>query len=251
MKKLIAFTLIIFALCPVAPSFAARGCGVTSGVASTDVMVSGALASTTARSFWMRVNSNTIVSSARLFHHETAGAANLSDFAFLQTSDRYRFIAGWSTTSGLWTTPATTGAHTVAVTYNGTGTGVNPVMYVDGSSVTVTTTTTPIGTLNSDTQSYYVCNVVAGDRVYDGSISEFAIWNVILTGTDITNLNSGVLPDALGTAPIHYWRICGKDSPETNRIGGGTTLTLTGTLQASHPISGCNTNTLGLMGVGG
>lgn len=70
---------------------------------------------------------------------------------------------------------------------------------------------------------------------WDGLLAEVAIWNVALSGANITSLSEGSSPMSLATPPLRYWRL--KSSGDlTDVVGGAATLTATGaTFDADHP----------------
>lgn len=215
--------------------WAARGFGTTSGTAATDVVTSGSIASTTLRSYWMRVTLNTVASSDRLLKHNSTA---LSEIVLDVATDRYRFSALWSGGLASWRTPAATGSHTLAITYDGGSSANAPIMYVDGASLTVTLGTAASGTLTSGSGAITIGNSELGDRVCDCIISELAVYDVILSGANVTSLHNGARPDGIGTAPTHYWKLCGADSPELADVGGSSG-TVTGALRQPHPIRNC------------
>jgi hypothetical protein len=63
-------------------------------------------------------------------------------------ANKLRLVVGFTTTSGVWdwTPPSLNADHSILITYDGTATANNPVVYQDGISVSVTRTTAPVGT---------------------------------------------------------------------------------------------------------
>ena len=95
---------------------------------------------------------------------------------------------------GNWTvTPPSTGTwHHLAITYDPSSTANNPVVYLDGTSVPVTTTASPVGTWNP-WQFIPVMigngfNSVLWDMPWHGSIAGVALWDVILSSADLAAL---------------------------------------------------------------
>lgn len=104
------------------------------------------------------------------------------------------FGAAWSGTDGTWTvTKPANGLHHIVVTYAGAATTDDPVVYIDGASVTVTETATPTGTLDSDAAQ----NLVLGELSAGGTLD--------YTGTiGWVNYHSAVL-DAAAVNRAKWW----------------------------------------------
>lgn len=230
----ILLLLMLLLLLPI-PSFASRGCGTTLGSASTDIMTTGTIASTTSRSFFIRFNQNA----------DTGLAGRLFEQSAIQTLDMngatVRYVANWTGTDGGWTivAPATGSWNRLGVTYNGSSTTNNPIFYLNGATPTVTTTATPTTALDSGTVAFTLCNTGAANRVMDGMIAEVAMWDSILSAGNMTDLMNGQRPDGIGVTPTHYWKLCGADSPELADVGGVSATITTGTLRQTHPMRNC------------
>jgi len=100
---------------------------------------------------------------------------------------------------GDWTitVPSTGVEHDLVITYDSALTTNKPVVYLDGSTVTVTTVTTPTGT---PVFTGVAPIRLGNNKASGGTISLnhwqdlFAIWrNIILNQTDVTNLHNGTL----------------------------------------------------------
>jgi hypothetical protein len=118
---------------------------------------------------------------------------------------RVAFIKAFSSTSGWWqtnTSPFSTGqwAH-VVVTYDATSTANDPVIYINGSSVTVNEIATPAGTsleqpsavLDIGNQVNPLTGLYQG--ALDGKIFDARIYNRILTAAEVTTLYNAGVPD--------------------------------------------------------
>ena len=74
----------------------------------------------------------------------------LFDIVTQITTGKVGLVAHFSTTNGVWiitSATLTAGAwNHVVVTYDGTSTANNPVIYINGASVAVTRSTAPVGT---------------------------------------------------------------------------------------------------------
>lgn len=119
------------------------------------------------------------------------------------STNRLVFIRGF-TTSGSWgspvNTPATGAWSHVAITYNKTSTANDPIIYINGSPVTVTEFTAPVGTAlsqygmpldigNSSTLS------AAYGGCLNGKVFDPRIYNRILTAAEVTTLYNAGVPD--------------------------------------------------------
>lgn len=116
---------------------------------------------------------------------------NSQSLSFYQSfnSDTYK---GW------WSSPAnslSTGQwYHVAVTYDNTSTGNDPMMYINGKSVSVTENTTPIsGTADNDADAdLYIGNRYDTTRAFNGQIDDFRIYGYELSATQVKKvMNEG------------------------------------------------------------
>ena len=94
---------------------------------------------------------------------------------FYNASTVFRFEVTFGTSHGAWHFTVGTGAwHHVAIAYNWSSVDNNPVVYVDGSSVSVTEDSTPSGTVPDDSaQTLYLGGNGSGAYTWDGHIEEF------------------------------------------------------------------------------
>jgi len=107
------------------------------------------------------------------------------------------FNHSFSTTDGVWglsNRDLNVGAwNHFVITYDGSDTANNAVMYVNGSSRSVTRSTGPEGTIDADDSNKVFGNRSAADRTFDGYISEVAMWKTVLDADAVTAIyNSGV-----------------------------------------------------------
>ena len=108
--------------------------------------------------------------------------------------------------------------HNIIGTYNGT----NVTLFFDGSQVSTTGSSVP-----STTSSTHGNDTTIGRRTlgggsfyFNGLIDEVAIWDSVLSSTNITNVyNSGSPDDLSSLSPVHWWRMGDNDE------GTGTTIT--------------------------
>lgn len=100
------------------------------------------------------------------------------------------FTANFTTTNGVWVTNSVGISSNIIITYNGGSASNNPIIYVDGVSVTVTKTTSPVGT--------YVVPATRIDLGFPGAIitgdtvllEDFRIYNVIKTAPQVSVIAS-------------------------------------------------------------
>src|SRR5689334_6561894 len=106
----------------------------------------------------------------RLFQKfdNTPGAALF--YEAVTAANVYKFQVDW-TTNPEWTIvpPSNNTWHHYLITYDAGSTTNDPIIYVDGVSVTVTRAIAPTGTFQVNTDPYYIGNsIVAGGRGWNG-----------------------------------------------------------------------------------
>jgi hypothetical protein len=70
------------------------------------------------------------------------------------------------------------------VTYNTSSTANNPIVYINGVNISATIGGTPTGTRNTST-STVLANRPAADRAYNGKLSDFRMFDKILTASEV------------------------------------------------------------------
>lgn len=65
-------------------------------------------------------------------------------------------------------------------------------MYRNGLGVAVTTITAPVGSITLTSSTFLVGNVVASNRVWDGYISDFYVFDSVLTAKEHEELASNI-----------------------------------------------------------
>ena len=106
-------------------------------------------------------------------------------------------------------------------------------LYIDGTLQTPNSRPNISNNTNnfaSSTLSLMARSAAGGSLFGAGRLAEVGLWNVRLTGTNATNLAAGALPSSIPTGLLHYWKLCGVDSPE-----GDSADAITATLTASPP----------------
>ena len=113
---------------------------------------------------------------------------------FNEASSLLSYSRDFSTTDGAWSTPAAglgTALDTkfvLAIAYDASSRFNNPAIYLNGSPVAVTTNTTPVGVVLAGSTAYSLGNRAAGDRAWNGLISDFYVFDSILTDREIAEL---------------------------------------------------------------
>jgi len=138
-------------------------------------------------SFW--INQDTLAD-GRTIQLYPAGASDeffLVDFNNIASGDLV-FSAGWST-PGVWKIAGSTFSagnwYKIGITYNNSSVTNDPIIYVNGVSVSVTEVITPVGTYLSGTDNDLVIGYPgAAVNTIDGKIAGLRIYNRILTATE-------------------------------------------------------------------
>lgn len=205
----------------------ARGFGTTSGAAATDRVLTTLSAKTTLRSYSIWVYANAYAGSPRVFDDGGTPVERLGD-----NGSVWEYLRAWSGSNATWTVarPSTGAWHHFGITYDGSSTANDPLIYVDGTSVTVTETTAPSGTLTTTAQALNLGNRAAQDRVWDGMMAEWGVWDRILSADDMAALGKGFSPMFFRNGlsdyiPMVRGNLSRKLAPPT----------LTGTVVQPHP----------------
>lgn len=119
---------------------------------------------------------------------------NGNNFQVLGTAgtERVAFSRSWSTAAGVWVTP--NGSLTlnawnhIVVTYNGSATTNDPLIYINGVSQSITELAAPSGTLNTSSATLWFGNQDASTRTWDGLLDEFYIWDAVLSSVEVDQL---------------------------------------------------------------
>lgn len=109
------------------------------------------------------------------------------------TTAKVTFIETFSGTNGIWSSTDRVinlnQWNEIFVTYDADSTTNDPVIYVNGSSISITESSTPVGTRTSDAgQNLYIGNNAGGTVTFDGIIDEVAFYSTALTATQVQNV---------------------------------------------------------------
>ena len=158
---------------------------------------------------------------------------------FLYTSNesggkvKLTFRQNFSGTNGAWDTTSTVVTigtrHHIALVYDSDDVANNPNIYVDGVSVSLTESSTPVGTRTTDVGSdLFLGDRAADDQAFDGRIDEPRLWSDTRTNGEITaNKDIELIGTEAGLAG--YWRFNeGSGSTATDATSNGNDGTITG-----------------------
>lgn len=184
-----------------------RGFNTTLGAATTDKIVSAytALPSSISIALFVNRNGDGGDTYGAFCEAESDGGQNII-FGNDSGNNGFRFFRGWgaggSTGARWWAPRAATGAaHHYGVSYNGSATTNDPLMYLDGVSQTVTQdTANPSGTINTTAGVWALGNRNSDhSKCWDGTLEGFAIWTRILSAGEFAALAAGVPPESFST----------------------------------------------------
>lgn len=170
-----------------------RGFGSTFGTGSTDSLEVPFNTHSTQRTFIVScyLNGGGGGGLGRIVEKRVSGAQTEILF-FNSSTNEINFGAVRSVSAGQWVTSFSTGRRAViAVTYDASSTANDPVIYIDGSPVTITETLTPNGTITTNTDNYVLGNRKNDNaRNLDGWIGSFFVWDRILTPAEIARISA-------------------------------------------------------------
>lgn len=177
----------------------ALGFGSTLGSGTTDSVVTALTSHSTTRSYsiWANRNGSGGGSLGRMFEKRTSGAQVELLYVNNNLHTSYNYSRNWSGATADWeiAQPGTGSWNHVGVTYDGGSSANTPVMYLNGVSQSVTTNVAASGSINTNSDPYVIGNRTNDNaRVWDGSLAEFAIWNVILDAAEMAALGAGISP---------------------------------------------------------
>ena len=128
-----------------------------------------------------RIIQTTTVGYNVLTREESAGALRIQFASFWDGDDGIWFSPAASLTVGVW--------NHFAVTYNGACDSNNPVMYINGQSVTVTRDDDPTGTVGADNGDKTIGSQADGTREMHGNLCNLGMWKgTILTQAQVRSV---------------------------------------------------------------
>ncbi len=210
----------------------ARGFGTTYGSATTDLIATAYTGSSTTKSFWV----------AGLLHGLGGGSLGAiwrrtnEQLAVIDAAN-FTFRQLWSGATADWRFAiwATDVSGTIGVSYDGGNVANGPIVYRNGSKLTVgsgvTATTAPSGSNTPETSVFNIGNAAGGTRNWDGWLAEVAIWNVILTDSEFAALQAGYSPMLIRTTALVEYVPMLRDNVSRKLAAP----TMTGTAVQPHP----------------
>lgn len=141
-----------------------------------------------------------------------------------------------TTVGGAFTADTTTG-YAANTWHHALATGASATartVYIDGgSSATNTSSSTPAGLDNTDLGRLVRLTPA---NYFSGRIAEAAVWNAVLTASEIAALASRVSPHRIRPTALQlYVPVYGVGSPEPDYSGNARHMTISGPTVADHP----------------
>jgi hypothetical protein len=238
MRILLLLALLLLPL----PGWAARQFNGTSDYLNSASTLTYGSATKVAVSFWLYWDSFTnggdvVIESAQIGVESGVGTWTLrpdnESGGFLLQSHN----GAGSPDNGTITRPSGAAWHHYVINFDVGQTGHHTVSaFVDGSSATITPSTTQGTTTTFTNKTLYLMSRAGSSRFGAGRLADVAIYTGIsLSESDASSLNSGTLPTSVQSGNlIYYWKLCGTASPETPTTGA-VNLTVTGATQVDHP----------------
>lgn len=217
----------------------ARGFGSTYGTGATDsvkTVETVNVASKFSFAGWILINGSGGATFGGVMCIEDPSFAPQTVITMNGSTSQLALQRDWTTTPGYWhwTAPATGRWRHLVVTYDGSSTANNPVVYIDGVSQTVTKDATPAGSLSTINYKIWFGNGddgSTGSNIWDGMLEGLAFYNgYILTPAEAFTLAMGespklVRPDMLTV----FAALDGVNNPEPAWPANFSPLTVTGT----------------------
>lgn len=184
-------------------------------------------------SFWLKKTT----SNNAFIAYKTKWELSINDYSAGNMA--LNFGKTFSSGGGGWkTTNREIGQNTwyhVAITYNSNSTANDPLIYINGSSVSVTETATPVNSPVTDAAiNLYIGNWNSVDSSIRGDLDEWSLWGRVLTGAEITELYNAGHPNRLtshsASADLVQWfRMGDQDTFPTltdrSTVGNNGTMT--------------------------
>lgn len=142
-------------------------------------------------SVWIYPTGSGEGSLGRIFD-KTSGSATVTRIFYDYANTRIEFGCARTTNQNAWITA--TGSiqldnwYHIVVTYNSSSASNNPVIYINGSSVSITKTQTGSGSVITNTNYWYIGNRGDNARTFAGLIDQPAIYSSIITPDRVLNL---------------------------------------------------------------
>lgn len=214
----------------------ARGFGSTLGAGSTDrieVATASAVFTSTTWAFRVYQHGTGGADTGRVWLTTWSSDTKQSTLVHVNTGPVLQLNVQWSGSLAKWTIPRPSldAWHVHVITYDASSTSNDPAWTVDGSAQTVTETAAPSGTVDTTSSPHYIGNNQNGaqNRVWDGMIADFAIYDRLWSPGEIAAYMAGYSSLFFPGARVQADLIRAADS----RINGPASVT--GTAVQPHP----------------
>jgi hypothetical protein len=145
------------------------------------------------------------------------------------SSGRVAYFANWSGSTAVWyPTSATFSSGTLthlAITYNGSSSGNAPTIYINGSPVSVTTSTAASGSLNTGTNSAFVLGSSFTNHA-NSLVHSFLYYNRVLSADEVVHAYESRLyvPNWNGLVFAPNLNGCAGNVHDGDVLGAGNTM---------------------------
>lgn len=149
------------------------------------------------------------------------------------------FARAWSVTSGSWGFTIAADTWTpILVTYDGSSTANDPIIYINGLPATVSRNSAPSGTITPANFNFVVSGMSSlQSHNIDGMAAHVAFWNgIILDSSEAMTLSNGVNPTNIRPDSLSlYWPMDGINRPEIDIVNGVVNTIVGTSLGRSEP----------------
>jgi hypothetical protein len=171
---------------------------------------------------WVRVDSQPPGGNWTLYlTASTLAAGNQRDgFVLLPPGTagfRLRFFHKWGSANANWDYLTDLGLTTwthVGVTYDRGNIANDPVVYINGSAVSVSETAAPSGSVATGAATMRMAANATGASIADIQLAEWGRWNRILSAAEMLALGKGYEPRVFPRGLVKHFPLIGRQSPE-------------------------------------
>lgn len=195
-------------------------------------LVSSQLTSIESWSFWIYPDS--VAQYRRPIHLGGTGADRDRSF---EMDDGWGFVFNfdWATDGGAWSVakPSTGAWVNYVVTYDGSSTSNDPIVYKNGAVDTLTERVAPSGAnVRASRTELYIGSEALTGHYWDGRIAEIGKWNRVLTGSEALALGRGAIPpSSIADGLVLYIPFTSGEAEFIKQIAG----TVVGSSVIAHP----------------